>query len=90
MASANVDLPEDIDLIGIPIFHMSLASELAEAERFETAHAFNKFVNPQRPAVDGSWCKTSSRASEFPELVLVNELLNEEGEEDATDCEGGD
>jgi len=69
---------------------MSLVSELAEAEHLETAHAFNKFVDPQRPAVDDSWCKTSSRASEFPALVLVNELLKEEGEEDATDCEGGD
>ena len=90
VAGEDVDLSEDIEFVGIPIFHMPLVVNLAEAQLFETTHAFSEGVYPQRPARGGGGWKTSERARKLLELVLVDEFLDEEGKEDASDCECGD
>jgi len=90
VAGADVDFSEDIYFVGIAIFHVPPMVHLAEAQVFEGTHAYSEGVYPQRPAGDGSWWKTSSRASKFPELVLEDEFFDEEGEDDASDCECGD
>lgn len=90
MVGGDSDLPHDIQFVGIPIFLVPLVAQLAEVIVLETAGGFSEGVYPQRPAGGDSWWKTSSRASELAELVFLDEFLDEEGEEDASDCEGGD
>lgn len=87
MAGDNNDVTKDIKFEGIPICHVSPVAHLAEAHVLEIMHAFSEGIYPQRPAGDENWWKTSSRASEFPELVLIDEFCDEEGEEDASNSE---